>query len=143
MHGLSTHSRRSRYRQTASVYFLGAVATVLITVVGGLEGEIGLPSMPRLALLPIGLLVLGCFAFLIWKNIPWLSRSLLFLFVGTSTIRLIQFLLNALGRRFEITYWPPSVTVQEFLVTSPLLFAVNALIVAIILAMLLRAALTR
>ena len=143
MYGLSTHSRRSRYRQAAIVYCLGALATIILTLIGGMEGQIGLPSRERLLTLPIGVALIALFAFLLWKAIPWLSAALASLFAITATIRLIQFVLNAVGQRFAITYWPPSISIEELTSEGHLLFAVNALITALVIGMLLRAVLSQ
>jgi hypothetical protein len=135
--------RRKRYREAAIVYFFGALATILLTLLGGIEGEVGLPSRERLLTLPIGIAFLGIFAILIWKTLPWLSRGLAFLFSCPAAIRLVQFGINASGRRFDITYWPPSVSVHELAGEGQLLYVMNALITVIIIGMLLRAALYR
>jgi hypothetical protein len=142
--GASPTSRVDKFRQAALVYVGVGILVIVLTLVAGTSPQRGAPPLIGLF---IGAAFVALFGAMIyaygWVRQGWGQRIIAILtgvFVVTNALRSLQYFVNFLGYRLEISFKSLSLAVHPSAFSFPIIFLLCALLMACITFMLARAA---
>jgi hypothetical protein len=137
-------SRADKFRQAALAYVGIGVLVIILTLVAGTSPQRGTP--PLIGLL-IGAVFVGLFGVMIysyaWVTRGWVRRVIAILtgiLVITNALRALQYFINFLGYRLEISFKTLNLAIHPSEFSFPMIFLICALLMAFITFMLARAA---
>jgi len=137
-------SRADKFRQAAMAYVGVGILVIALTLVAGTSPQRGTP--PLIGLL-IGVVFVAIFGMIIysyaWVTRRWALRAIAILtgiFVVTNTLRTLQYVINFLGYRLEISFKTFDLAIHPSAFSLPIVFLICALLMAFITYMLARAA---
>jgi hypothetical protein len=136
-------SRADKFRQAAVTYVGIGIIVIALTLVAGTSPQRGPP--PLVGLL-IGAIFVAIFGVVIysyaWVTKGWGRRTIAILtgiVVVTNGLRMLQYLINFMGYRLELSFKTLSIAVHPSEFSFPIIFLICALLMAGITYMLARA----
>jgi hypothetical protein len=137
-------SRATKFRQAAITYVGMGIVVIALTLVAGTSPQ---RDSPPLVGLLIGAIFIAIFGVVIysytWVTRGWVRRTIAVLtsiLVVTNALRMLQYFINFLGYRLELSFRMFSIAIHPSEFTFPLIFLICALLMAGITFMLARAA---
>jgi hypothetical protein len=137
-------SRADKFRQAAMVYVGVGIVVIALTLMAGTSPQRGAPPLTGLLIGAVFVAIFGAIIYAYaWVTRGWALRGIAILtglFVVTNTLRTLQYLVNFLGYRFEISFRTRNLAIHPSEFSFPILFLICALLMALITYMLARAA---
>jgi hypothetical protein len=137
-------SRADKFRQAAMAYVGVGVVVIALTLVGGTSPQRGTPPLVGLFIGATFVVIFGALMYAYgWIRPQWARQAIAVLtgiFVVTNALRTLQYGINFLGYRFELSFHPLNIAIHPSTFSFPIIFLICALLMAFITYMLARAA---
>jgi len=137
-------ARADKFRQAAIAYMGLGVTVIILTLVAGTSPQRGTPPLVGLLIGATFVVIFGAMMYSYgWMGRRWAQRIiavLTVLFVFTNALRTLQYFVNFLGYRFELSFRTFNIAVHPSEFSFPIIFLICALLMAFITYMLARAA---
>jgi hypothetical protein len=136
-------SRADKFRQAAVTYVGIGIVVIALTLVAGTSPQRGTPPLVGLLIGAIFVVIFGVVIYSYgWVTKGWARRTIAILtgiFVVTNGLRMLQYLINFMGYRLELSFKTLSIAVHPSEFSFPIIFLICALLMAGITYMLARA----
>jgi hypothetical protein len=137
-------ARADKFRQAAMTYVGMGVVVIALTLVAGTSPQRGTPPLVGLLIGAIFIVIFGAVIYsYAWVTRGWARRTVAILtgiLVVTNALRMVQYVINFVGYRLEISFKALSLAVHPSEFSFPIIFLMCALLMACITYMLARAA---